>query len=123
MGGIIRVEKVKSINILPRHEEAVIPIRKFTEYALNYEADSNKATAFESALGYTKDNADSLIANIRQKLPNFTATPKGDRGYGETYEVIMELTGVNGKTAKVLTAWIDDRNTGQMRLVSAYVDN
>lgn len=28
----------------------------------------------------------------------------------------------NGKTAKVITAWIDDAKTKEMRLVSAYVD-
>ena len=39
-----------------------------------------------------------------------------------TYEVIMDITGPNGKTAKVLTAWIDDRNNGEMRLTTIHVD-
>ena len=47
---------------------------------------------------------------------------KGDRGYGMTYEVIMDITGPNGKTAKVLTAWIDDRSKGEMRLTTVHVD-
>lgn len=32
------------------------------------------------------------------------------------------MTGPNGKTAGVITAWIDDKDTKEMRLVSAYVD-
>jgi len=33
----------------------------------------------------------------------------------------MVLTGVNGKSANVMTAWLDDKITGKMRLTSAYV--
>jgi len=38
------------------------------------------------------------------------------------YEVIMEITGANGKIAKVLTGWIDDSSNGEMRLTTAHVD-
>jgi len=34
----------------------------------------------------------------------FPVKNKGDNGYGTLYEVILELTGENNKTAKVLTA-------------------
>jgi hypothetical protein len=34
----------------------------------------------------------------------------------------MNLKGANGKTAKVLTAWLVDENTNITRLISAYVD-
>lgn len=39
-----------------------------------------------------------------------------------TYQVIMEIEGLNGKTAKVLTAWIDDKITGEMRLTTVHID-
>lgn len=107
---------------LPRYDEAVIPKAKFTQYALNPEKDPNKARAFKSALGYDLDNADDLIEQINAKLPDYEAVEKGDRGWGKRYEVIMDIEGPNGKTAKVLTAWIDDKNTGEMRLTSVYVD-
>ena len=107
---------------LPRYEDSVIPKAKFTEYALNPAKDPNKAKAFELALGYTAENADHLIEQIRSNLPLYKAVEKGDRGYGMTYEVIMDVTGPNGKTAKVLTAWIDDRSNGEMRLTTIHVD-
>ena len=53
------------MNLLPRHEEAVIPLRKFTHYCLDPNRDPNKADAFDLALGYTKDTAAYLIENIR----------------------------------------------------------
>lgn len=118
------VEKSQGSGImkLPRYEDSVIPKAKFTEYALNPARDPNKAKAFDLALGYTTKNADHLIDQIREKLPLYEAVEKGDRGYGMTYEVIMDITGPNGKTAKVLTAWIDDRNNGEMRLTTIHVD-
>lgn len=108
--------------LLPRRNAAVIPQAKFTEYALNPAKAPDKAIAFSSALGYDINNVNGLMENIRTNLKRFPATDKGDKGYGKQYEVRMDLTGPNGKTAKVITAWIDDKKTGEMRLVSAYVD-
>ena len=110
------------MNVLPRADEAVIPIEKFTEYVLNPMRDFNKSAAFGRALGYNLSNYQDLIDNIREHLTHFPARAKGNRGHGEIYEVIMRLLGPNGKTASVLTAWIDDSTTGEMRLINAYVD-
>ena len=110
------------MTILPRHDDVVIPIEKFTKYCLNPEMQPDKTIAFDMALGYNLDNVSELITNIRHNLSKFPATQKGDSGHGMKYEVIMNLTGANGKSANVLTAWIDDKDIGQMRLTSAFVD-
>lgn len=96
-----------------------IPMDKFTKYALNQERQPDKAKAFESALGYTSQNVDALIANIQQNLKEEEFVKKGDSGHGMRYENILTLTGANGKTANVLTAWIEDN--GDRRLTSVYV--
>jgi hypothetical protein len=107
--------------ILPKANEAVIPVEKFTKYALDPLNSKGKSVAFEKALGYSLDNVDLLIDNILRNLANYPATYKGNNKFGETYTVLMTLTGANGKTANVLTSWIDDKQTGKMRLTSAYV--
>jgi len=109
------------MRLLPGYEQAVIPMEKFTRYALNPRVEPNKAIVFERALGYTADNADKLIRNIRSHLGDFPCREKGDIGYGMTYEVHMTLIGENGKSADVQTAWIKDRKNGELRLTSAYV--
>ncbi len=109
------------MNTLPRFENAVIPIEKFTKYALDPMNSRGKWVAFQEALGYNLDNADILIADIRRNLRNFPAENKGDKGYGATYVVLMELIGINNRKAYVLTAWLDDKTTGEIRLTSAYV--
>ena len=118
---IIEKEEI-SMNTLPRYEEAVIPKEKFTEYSLNPQRQKDKARAFDGYLGYNLSNVDNLIKNIRQNLPNYPAVPRPDMGYGQRYQVNMSLLGPNGKTANVLTAWIDDRRNGEMRLTSSYID-
>ena len=110
------------MNLLPRLNEAVIPIEKLTQYALNVDKDENKTIAFELALGYNESNADKLIANIKSNLHRFPAKIKGDKGFGQTYEVVMSITGENGKTARVLTGWIDDASNGEMRLTTVHID-
>ncbi len=63
-----------------------------------------------------------LIDNIKANVGKYQAKPKGNRGYGELYEVTMVLVGHNGKSAMVLTGWLDDAKTGEIRLVTAHVD-
>ena len=106
---------------LPNAENVVIFIEKFTEYALNPQKNKNKATAFEKALGYNLDNYLKLIDNIKDNVGRFPAQPKPDIGHGQRYQVVMELLGENEKTAKVLTAWLVDKDTGETRLTSAYI--
>jgi hypothetical protein len=108
------------MKVLPNAKSAVIPVEKFTEYSLNPLKQKDKAEAFEKALGYTLDNYQMLIDNIKSNITNYPATPKPDLGYGQRYQVVMNLLGENGKEAKVLTAWLADKNT--TRLISVYVD-
>ncbi len=108
---------------LPRASEAVMAEEKFTKYALNPEKAPDKARAFKTALGYDLTNYKDLMADIRKNLTEFPAKEKPDNGYGKRYEVVMNLKGPNGKTAKVLTAWLDDKNNGEMRMASLYIDS
>ena len=98
---------------------AKIPEVKFTEYALDPLKSPDKAKAFQSALGYNKDNYDKLIANIESHIDESKFIEKGDKGHGMRYEYVMKLKGANGKEANVMTAWIDDN--GEKRLTSVYV--
>jgi len=110
------------IDVLPKADDVNIPIEKFVNYALNPEKDKDKAVAFSRALGYNLNNYKDLIINIKNNISNFPAKIKPDMGHGTRYEVVMTLTGANGKTANVLTAWIDDNQKNEMRLTNAYVD-
>ena len=96
-------------------------IDKLTKYALNPNVDKDKATAFEESLGYNLSNVNDLVENIKNNLPKFEVEEKSDTGYGKRFQVVVNLKGVNGKNADVLTAWIKDKDTGRIRLTSIYV--
>lgn len=96
-----------------------MPDVKLKGYALNPSVAPDKATAFKAALGYTMETGDVLKQNIMAHIDGDRFVEKGDSGYGMRYEFIMELTGLNGKKANVLTAWIQDGE--RKRLTSVYV--
>lgn len=102
--------------------EAYIPIAKLTQYALNPDKAPDKALAFEKALGYNLSNVDKLIENIARNINDYEFREMPDTGYGRRFRVTLELTGENGKQAKVLVAWLLDKNTNEFRLTSIYVD-
>lgn len=109
------------MTVLPRIEQAVLPVSKFTDYALNPARQPHKALAFKLALGYDLSNYEKLIDNIKRNIGKFPAKAKQNKGFGDVYEVMLTLTGESGKTANVLTGWIDDINNNEMRLTSVYV--
>ena len=103
---------------------AKISDEKLTEYALNFEhpTGKEKAKAFKEALGYTKESYTDLKTKILDSFDEKELVYKREDKYGKRYEQIMQITGPNGKTANVLTAWIKDNDNAEPRLTSIYVD-
>lgn len=117
-------DKIKEVGIdNVTGENATIDERKFTEYALNPEKQPDKARAFEMALGYNLKNYESLKKQIREGFKRDNLIGKGSNAQGNKYEMLYEIYGLNGKTAKVLTAWLDDiYDQKDFHLTSLYVD-
>ncbi len=116
------LEKARKDDIIKAKEKALIfDDRKLTEYALNPQKSPDKAKAFKAALGIELKDADYLKNAIYEALElnsfNYLRTDK----YGERYEQILRIRGLNGKEANVKTGWIKDK-TGKKRLTSVYVD-
>lgn len=95
---------------------------KLTKYALNPEKAPDKALAFEKALGYNLSNVNELIENNRQNINSYEMKEVEGNNYGRRFKAVLELTGENGKVAKVLTAWLLDKVTQEFRLTSIYID-
>jgi len=109
-------------NALPYYEEVGIPREKLEGYCLNPEHPIGKhhAIVFKSALGFDQSNWQILAGLIIEQLPYCEAVLGIKDGYGQRYNVIMSITGPNGKTADVLTAWIVDIGQDHPRFVTAY---
>ncbi|HHY74043.1 MAG TPA: minor capsid protein [Bacillus bacterium] len=98
---------------------------KLVKYALNKEhpKGKDKAIAFEKALGYTVENYQDLIDNVMNNLGKYPAKYKSSSKYGESYEVLMNLTGPNSKNANVITGWLFNKETNEAKLTTIYVTN
>lgn len=115
----------KDINeLLPSHKSVVVDENKITGYALNkdHPIGRNKAIAFERKLGYTVDNKDDLIREVKKNLSKYKCTRRSETQYGQPYEVSMLIKGANGKYAEVKTGWIIDKGSPNPRLVTIYID-
>lgn len=113
------LKSAETIEKSEKNGRIVLSDVKLSGYALNPSVAPDKAAAFKSALGYTAEHADLLKRNIMDHLDEDKFVEKGDAGYGMRYEFIMELMGLNGKKANVLTAWLQDGE--RKRLTSVYV--
>lgn len=100
---------------------AKIPKEKFTKYALDQERQPDKAKVFREALGYTVENYQDLIDNVRNNFDEKQMVFKSEDNYGKRYELVMKLTGANGKKANVCTGWIKEKEDSEPRLTSVYV--
>lgn len=105
---------------LLNHEHAVVPEEKI-RYALH---DRDKRRAFE-ALGYSErqGNWRVLRDEILAALPFCSASVSHQDQWGLTYNVDLEISGAEGKTAPVRTKWIFRLQDGEdfPRLVTFYV--
>ena len=125
---VVRKSKsgIKAIdNAIPNVENATINPKKLTEYALNpnHPVGGNKAKVFESALGYNQSNADDLMRQIYEKLPNSEAVLGQLDEYGQRYTVDIPITGPNGNTVNVRTGWIIKTGSDIPELTTLFVED
>jgi len=110
-------------NALPNYQNAEIPREKIEGYVLSpsHPAGKNKAIVFESALGLNRDHWEMLSKAILDELAYHEAVLRRNDAYGQRYNVTLPVTGPNGKTAQVLTAWIIKSGRDYPSFVTAMV--
>jgi len=115
----------------PMHnvEQAGFDPRKLTKYSMDPGSPrgKDKARVWLAALGMDKSHAAEVQRQVMEQLPDLPAKPHGVDKYGERYNVMVPVTGPDGRTVDVVSAWIYDRNkeTGAVsskpRLLNCYV--
>jgi hypothetical protein len=107
---------------LPNGDLAFIDSRKVTDYCLSpdHEDGQHKAYLFQSIIGLTLENADTLLAALRQAAICGEAVPGRRDKYGQRYIVDFKFTGSVG-TATIRSAWIIRPDESIPRLVTCYI--
>jgi hypothetical protein len=120
---IVTSSSESNIGIMPNADAATIDPNKLTAYALNPEhlIGGNKATVFESALGFNQSNANQLVEEIQKGVREGNAILGRFDQFGQRFTVDISMAGPNGNTAVVRTGWIVDTGSTVPRLITAYV--
>lgn len=114
---------------LPENEQARIDSAKFERYSMNPNNANNggKWQAFEQ-LGYDvqtpegrSQGAQDVIAQLRGKLPNESATEAKSTSFGRRFEVRADITGPNGRTGTLNTIWQYDSGSNVPRLITNWL--
>ena len=95
------------VKALPHYQRVVIPRVKIEGYVLDpaHPVGKHKAIVFKSALGFEQSDWELLRDSIIAELPYHEAIAGKTDQHCTRYNVIMPITGPNGRTLDVMTAW------------------
>ena len=98
----------------------IIVREKVTRYLLVPQTRGDKSGFLERA-GYTREDADQLLRDLRLQLP-LDAVPTKTNKFGQYYEIRGSLTGPNGVTLAVRTVWMTEHLSGVTKFVTLLPD-
>lgn len=113
---------------MPNYQNAMISREKLERYCLDLHhvsrpygksSGKDKARVFRAALGFAQADWELLKETILEALPYHAATLRNEDEYGKRYNIELPITGPNGNTVTVLTAWIVRPGTDYPFLVTA----
>ena len=100
---------------------SVIASRKLTHYLLRLRLEDDKSQ-FLALAGYTLENADRLMSDIREQILPLEAELFDQTEYGPKYRIRGTLTGPNGRALRVSTIWMKENATNQTKFVTLLPD-
>lgn len=114
---------------LPGVDKLIPNLPKLRAYSLNpdHPRGGNKAKVFRAALGMGPEHAELLQQQILALVPHLPAErhASATNMHGELFNVDIPVTGPNGRTVAVRTAWVYERKNGRQsarpRLANAFV--
>jgi hypothetical protein len=101
--------------------DTIIASEKVTLYLLVPQARGDKSRFLERA-GYSLENADQLVRDLRTQLLPLEATPGKSNNFGQYYETRGSLTGPNGVTLTVSAIWMTEHLSGVTKFVTLLPD-
>jgi hypothetical protein len=103
-------------------EDTAIARAKLHEYLLRHRDEDDKS-GFLALAGYTLNNADRLMHDIRTQPLPLDAEFFDRTEYGSKYRIRGTLTGPNGRVLRVLSIWMKEDAIGETRFVTPFPDN
>jgi hypothetical protein len=101
--------------------DTVIATDKLTHYLLVPQARGDKS-AFLSGAGYTRNNADQLLRDLRGQILPLDAIVLESNKFGQYCEIRGRLIGPNGVALAVRTIWMTEHLSGITKFVTLIPD-
>ncbi|OIN56816.1 DUF6883 domain-containing protein [Arsenicibacter rosenii] len=92
---------------------------KLTGYLLKFRDQDDKSNYLGQA-GYTLDNWELLLADLLRLVETNDAVLDKPSVYGQSYQVIGELTGPTGRKLSVKTIWMLDIDEEKTKFITLY---
>ena len=99
----------------------IIASSKLNEYLLRHRDEDDKS-GFLALAGYTLQNADRLMNDIRSQLLPLDAEFFDQTDYGPKYRIRGTLTGPNGRVLRVASIWMKEDATSETKFVTLFPD-
>jgi len=100
-------------------EDTILAPEKFFRYLLIWRPVDDKSK-FLAFAGYTPDNWQILVHDLRRQILVKDATEIEQTKYGTVYEIRGNLQGPNGKILSIVTIWMAESKTEQTKFVTLY---
>ena len=101
--------------------DTAIDADKLTRYLLLPQARGDKS-AFLAQAGYTLENADQLLRDLRTQILPLEAVALESNKFGRYYEIRGTLTGPNGVPLAVCTIWMTEHLSSVTKFVTLIPD-
>ena len=98
-----------------------IPLEKLTCYLLVPQARADKS-AFLARAGYTLENPQRLLGDLRSQILPLDAAPAGSNQFGDYFEICGVLRGPNGVALRIKAVWMREHLQGRTRFITLLPD-
>ena len=102
-------------------ENAIITREKIIDYLLKWHPDNDKSK-FLARAGYSSDNWQRLLEDIRTQILPIEAELMRKTAYGDLFRIRGKLLGPNGVSLRVITVWMAEYASRQTKFITLFPD-
>jgi len=100
-------------------QDTIIAEAKITHYLLRKQQINDKSQ-FLARAGYCLETANKLEQHLREQILSLEATYIETDRFGDKYQIIGELSGLNGISLKIITIWMTEFDSGKTKFITLY---
>ncbi len=103
------------------HDNSIISREKITNYLLKWQSDNDKSR-FLGRAGYSPDNWQRLLEDIRNQILPLEAELVRKTAYGDLFQIRGKLVGPSGVSLRIVTIWMKESRSQQIKFITLFPD-